>query len=265
MKKTLIVSEFGTRTEIIEWFCKKLHAVNKKKYDVKIYGNLDTFSCEFEYISIPQKYRGYNRLSVCYCFAYWCLNNLEYDKIIHIDNDVLIKDIGFIDKMSEDLDKSYIVGIKESPIFTFLFGMKTEIFKNKTMSQLTAEMFDFGLGKHSSDVMRIFFRKNIKTLPHKIYDLGLENKFYIHYGGLQSGLEAAEEMLTNQTMNTSTSVRNKRCLNQLLRWLKEYKTDDIDNIYINELKRLVSKNVTPNVPKRRQFLEGLIKKLKTQQ
>ena len=179
--KVLLVSEFGFRTEVTEWFCEAFSRIHQE-YDLTIYGCVGRFYCPFTYVPLPEPYRRVDRLGIAYSYAYAFAQNRQYDKIIHIDNDCWFKDMSLIRKMAQMLDENFLVGIREQPIHTCFFGVRTELFQELDFAQMVKLFFTPG-----QDFFRTFAGDVFARRPCAY--IHCPEDAFIHYGGLQRAIE----------------------------------------------------------------------------
>lgn len=197
VRDTLLLSEFGFRTEVIEWFCSYFEAINWE-YDLKIYGCVDTFQMSANYIPLLPEFRRVDRLGIAYSYAYAFSQNKHYKKIIHIDNDCWFRDMRPIQQLDQMLDRFYLVGIEERPIHTCFFGFRTEIVKPLSFAEMVNLFFAPG-----RNFFRTFAYDIFSKLPCATMRIPTEQ--LVHYGGLQRAIEFVQYYMEEDWEKIPTS------------------------------------------------------------
>jgi hypothetical protein len=123
--------------------------------------------------------------------------------------------------MINDLNKSYMVGMRGSPIYTCMFGFRTDIIRNMSFEEMTERFFELG-----TDFFRFFAGEIFKLYPCKTYTLEHDNKFFHHYHGLQRALEFLQHYNKDSwDLMSTTPVYFKATMQRLINWSNEYNRD----------------------------------------
>lgn len=210
---TLILTEFGARTETIEWFCGYFQALNRD-YDFKVYGGLDRFDGAAAYIALPQPPREDVPLAA-HALALALTDNRHYRKIIHIGSDCWIRDIDVIRKMEQALDRYCLVGIAEQPVHPCFFGLQTQVLGTLSADELLARLAPPG-----QPWFRDFARELFTRYP--CAGVSIPASQLVCYAGLEQAIECLELFLKGKWESLPTG---KEHLLQILRFVQTWLRD----------------------------------------
>lgn len=208
---TLLLTGFGTRTEVVQWFCGHMQALNHG-YDLQVYGYPE--SCDFaaDYLPIPAQYQRDDAQATAYALAYALLQNRHYRNIIHIGSDCWIRDQSVIDKMVEALDRFSMVGLAGDPVRACFFGLRTEVLPELTVEQLAER-----LGPAGEQFMQAFARDLFARFPCASVRIPAQD--LICYEGLQQAIICLEYFLGGDW--ESIPVTRERLIH-ILRFLRDW-------------------------------------------
>lgn len=215
MTETVLITEFGFRTEVMDWFCEYFAALDPP-YPVKVYGCLDAYECPFEYIPLPNAYRRMDRVGISYAYAYAFSENREAEKIVHIDNDVWFRNSRPIKKVVKRLDRHAMVGLKANPIHTSFFGLRTEVVNGMTFDEMARAFFD-----SKRDFFRVFARDVFKR--YRCSTVTFRERDFIHYGGLQRAIERLQTFIEKGSkVRPKNKIRVERIMGTLYEWSQNH-------------------------------------------